>query len=63
MGQKLSKFFDLAKTEGGLQMQMRLAMKTGLPSTKAEAEPDLPENIAKFAAAFKEVTGKDANIS
>lgn len=63
MGQKLLKFYELVKTEGGLQLQMRLAMKTGLPSTKASTEPDSPENIAKFKAAFKEITGKDAPIN
>ena len=63
MGQKLLKFYELIKADGGMQSQMRLAMKTGLASTKADAEPDSPENIAKFKAAFKEITGKDAPIN
>ena len=63
MGQKLTKFYDLMKAEQGLQGQMRLAMKTACSSQKAATEPDSPENIAKFKAAFKEITGKDAPIN
>jgi hypothetical protein len=62
MGQKLMKFYDLAKAEGGFPMQMRLAMKTGMASPVAEKAPDSPENIQKFKVAFKEITGKDAPI-
>ena len=63
MGQKLMKFYELAKAEGGLTMQMRLAMKSGMSSPKAAEAPDSPENIQKFKAAFKEVTGKDAPVN
>jgi hypothetical protein len=63
MGQKLIKFYELAKAEGGAMAQMRLAMKTNLPSTKAGEAPDSPENIATFKAAYKEVLGKDAPIN
>jgi hypothetical protein len=60
MADKLLKFYDLINVEGGLQAKMRLAVSTGIPSTKASGEPDSPENIAKFKTAFKEITGKDA---
>ncbi len=63
MAQKLTQFYELIKAHGGMQSQMRLAMKTGLANTKAAAEPDSPENLAKFKAAFKEITGKDAPIN
>lgn len=63
MGQKLLQFYELIKVEKGIEGQMRLAMKTGCPSPKAAAMPDSPEIIAKFKAAFKEITGKDAPIS
>ena len=63
MAQKLLKFYELANAEGGMTMQMRLAMKTGLASPSAEKAPDSPENILKFKAAFKEITGKDAGIN
>jgi hypothetical protein len=61
MGQKLTKFYELAKADGGVTMQMRLAMKTGLASPKAAEASDSPENIQKFRAAYKEITGKDAS--
>ncbi|HRU06716.1 MAG TPA: hypothetical protein P5137_13190 [Candidatus Brocadiia bacterium] len=63
MGAKLAKFFDLAKAEGGLPTQMRLAMKTGVASAQAATAPDSPDNIAKFQKAYKEITGKDAGIN
>jgi len=63
MGQKLSKIYELINAEGGMQGQMRLAMKTGLSSAKAATEPDSQQNIDKFKAAFKELTGKDAPIN
>jgi len=63
MGQKLLRFYELAKAEGGLQVQMRLAMKTGMASTKAGDAPDSPENIQKFKAAFREITGKASPIN
>jgi hypothetical protein len=62
MGQKLLKFYELAKANGGLPVQMRLAIKTGMAAPLAESSPDSPENINKFRVAFKEITGKDAPI-
>lgn len=62
MGAKLSKAFDLAKEAGGLQAQMRLAMKAGMSSDKAGGLPDSPENIAKMEKALKDVTGKDIKL-
>ncbi len=62
MGAKLLKAFDIAKDEGGVQVQMRLAMKSGMSSTKAGGEPDSPENIQKMEAALKEVTGKTVTL-
>jgi len=62
MAAKLVKYFELAKAEGGLAIQMRLAMATGISSLKADSEPDSPENMAKFKSAYKEITGKDASV-
>ena len=62
MGAKLQKAFDLAKEAGGLQAQMRLAMKSGMSSDKASGEADSPENIQKMEAALKDVTGKDIKL-
>ncbi len=62
MGKKIEEFFNLAKAEGGSVLQMRLSMKTGVSTVKAKELPDTSENIEKFQAAFKELTGKDAPL-
>ncbi|HGE70811.1 TPA: hypothetical protein ENX78_08260 [Candidatus Poribacteria bacterium] len=62
MADRLLKYYDYVKQYGGLQAQMRLAMITCIPSTKAANEPDSPENIEKFKKAVKEITGKDAPL-
>jgi hypothetical protein len=62
MGEKLQKAFEMAKAAGGLQTQMRLAMKSGMSSDKAAGLPDSPENIKKMETAFKEVVGKDIRL-
>jgi hypothetical protein len=62
MAQKLLQYYEFVKKEAGFDGQMRLAMRTMIASTKASAEPDSPENIAKFRAAIKELTGKEAPV-
>jgi len=63
MGEILRKFYEFANQNGGTTAQMRLAMKTLIPSDKAISSPDSPENIDKFKTAIKEITGKDVSIS
>ncbi len=60
MGQKLEKLYAFVEQNGGLQARMRLAMMTGISSQKAAEAEDSADNVAKFQAAIKEVTGKDA---
>ncbi len=60
MGAKLAKYYQLAEEHGGLVIKMRMAMKTGVPSNKADSEPDSPENLAKFYAAAQEIIGASA---
>ena len=60
MGMKLMQFYKLVGDEAGLQGKTKLAMVTKIPSTKAALEPDSPENLTRFAQAFKEITGKPA---
>jgi hypothetical protein len=60
MGQKLVKLYEFAEKTGGAMARMRVAMLTGVPSTKAADAPDSPENLDKFKAAIKEATGQDA---
>jgi hypothetical protein len=55
MGVRLTKAYDLAKAHGGLPAQMRLAIKTLIPSEKAKTEPDSDVNINKFKEALKEI--------
>jgi len=52
MGKKLLDVYEAVKKEGGLTMQMRLAMLTGLASPQAASAPDSSENMRKFAAAY-----------
>jgi len=63
MGQILTKCYEFVKQNGGVAAQMRVAMKTCISSDKAAITPDSPDNIAKFKAAIKEVTGKDAPVA
>jgi hypothetical protein len=58
MAGKLVSYYDKAKEIGGLKAQMRLAVLTGLPSTKASEAPDSPENIAKFDSAMAEINNE-----
>ena len=60
MAQKLVKLYEFVEANGGATARMRVAMKTLVPSSKAAQTPEPPELIAKFRAAIKEVTGKEA---
>lgn len=55
MGDRLSKYYAFAQQKGGMTLQMRLAMKTGVPSSTAKTAPDSPENLQRFQAALKEL--------
>ena len=62
MAEKLLAIYNCAKEAGGLTAQMRLAMLTVMSAQKAAIEPDSPENLAKFAAAYKEITNDECPI-
>ncbi len=55
MGEKLTKYYEEAKNLGGIKAQMRLAVITLTPLSKAKSEPDSPENIEKFEKAMEEI--------
>lgn len=57
MGAKLKQYFDLVEEKGGVAAKMRLAMKTGVASAKAESEADSAELVNKFYEAAKELVG------
>ncbi|MBN2723097.1 MAG: hypothetical protein JXR95_03390 [Deltaproteobacteria bacterium] len=59
MGTKLKTLYDFVIQNGGMQERMRVAMKSGISSSKAPDLPDTPENISKLKAAIKEVMGKN----
>lgn len=62
MGLRLLKFYEFVNNQGGTQAQMRLQVMTGLTTTKAAAAPDSDENIGRFQAAVKEITGQEISV-
>jgi hypothetical protein len=55
MGVQLVSFYQQAKSIGGLKAQMRLAVLTALPSSKASSVPDSPDLLKKFENAMKQI--------
>lgn len=55
MAEKLVKFYEQAKALGGLKAEMRLAVLTLMPSAKAQAAADSPENVQLFEKALEEI--------
>lgn len=48
MGAQLAAYFDKAKSKGGLQAVVKLAMITKMSQQQAQGAPDSPENIKIF---------------
>jgi hypothetical protein len=59
MAEKLLKYYELVGAKGGLQAQMRLAMKTNMAMSRAKEAPDSAENLEKFYEAVREIVGSD----
>lgn len=55
MGEKLLEFYNDAKDIGGFGAQMRLAILTKIPSSKALSEMDSPYNIKLFQDAINTI--------
>lgn len=55
MGKKLLEYYDDAKDIGGFGAQMRLAILTKIPSTKALTEMDSEYNIKLFQDALNTI--------
>jgi len=55
MGKKLIEYFAESAKIGRLKAKMRLAVLTKTPSSRAEHEPDSPENIQLFENAMHEI--------
>lgn len=52
MGKQLVEMYDEAKKIGGLSAQIKLAILTRMPSTKALEAPDNEDNITSFRKAL-----------
>ena len=62
MGAKLLSYYEFAKAKGGIQLQVKLSMKTCLTQAKVANEPDSPELVKKFYEALRELTGNDPGV-
>jgi hypothetical protein len=62
MGDRLLGYYRYAAKKGGLVLQLKLAMKTRLPSPRAEAAPDSPENLELFHRSLKELLPEEPDI-
>jgi hypothetical protein len=55
MGTQLLSLYDHAKSVGGLDARIKLAMVTKMSSTQANDAPDSPENIRLFESALRQL--------
>jgi hypothetical protein len=62
MGEKIVKYYELAKEKGGLAMMMKLSFKTCLTQKKAPLEEDTPALVKQFYDALCELTDNDPSI-
>jgi hypothetical protein len=62
MGAKLVSYYQYAARKGGLPLQMKLAMKTGMSQPKAMEQADTPEALKTFYTVMKELAGNDPEI-
>lgn len=53
MAKKLEEFYEKAQALGKVKACMRMAMLTGIPSSRASSEPDSDANIQRFEAALQ----------
>lgn len=60
MAAKLTEFYKQAAQEFGLQGRIKLAMLTKIPSEKAGAVEDSPDNIRVFEQALKQLRAQGA---
>ncbi len=58
MAERLLKYYKFASDEGGLELKMKLAMATKLPSADAARIADTPDKLTLFRETLKKLTGK-----
>jgi hypothetical protein len=61
MGKALLSMYDEAKKIGGLSAQIKLAVQTKMPSSKAAEQPDSPENLSLFRSSLEQLRKEFAN--
>lgn len=61
MGKHLLEMYDEAKKLGGLSAQIRLAILTKMPSTKAADAPDSEENLILFRSCMGTIKNEFSN--
>jgi hypothetical protein len=59
MGMILKQVYDLVTTKSGFKGRMRLAVMTGVPSSRAIEMPDDQEILARFKRATDEILHED----
>ncbi len=62
MGSKLVQYFEFAKQKGGMLLQVKLALKTGIAQPTAAREQDSLANMNLFYKALKELLHDDPSI-
>lgn len=62
MGEKLLKYYKYVHDLKGLAGSIELAKVTKIPSINAATAPDSEDNVSRFRAAIKTLTGKEAPV-
>jgi hypothetical protein len=62
MGAKLVSYYQYAAGKGGLMMQVKLAMKTGVSQPKATEQSDNLEMLNLFRTTLLEITGNAEDV-
>ena len=59
MGDVLAKIYKIIESEGGVQVRLKFAQKTGVSQNQAKTIEDKPEYIDRFKKIASELLGKD----
>jgi len=59
MGMMQKQVYDLVTTKSGFKGRMRLAIMSGISSTRALDLPDSEETLARLVRAANEIVGED----
>ncbi len=59
MGTQLEEIYEIVTKKAGFKGRLRLAVKTGIPKTKAAKEQDTAKLVTTFKEAAREILGKD----